>query len=240
MRAYRHSPLQRTVAAGPPLEEGWRREAEPNLVYRKSLRSDREAWKKMREDRAACRGVFRTATNCVQCRHRQGSERTGSTHYTKYYGTGREAAARPQPPASAAARCHVDVPALEASARLAEADTIGSYDDTKGLNVFQANTAGCCDLFDDPGSRGSTSGTWSAARDTGGGGRSARPFRAGAAHPADRQRGGLRKSCASGNFNLGRARRVLAYARKPWYTSTSPCPNLVDWRPRSRKNSPSR
>ena len=227
MRAYRKSAAADVAQAALELATKL-----PELVYRNPEKIE-QAWKQMREDRAAFVEFF--GTDELVLPPAKAQERLND-----YYRHRQEAALARQPARRRPRHVvSVDVPALELPPELADADTIGViYDDTDGLNFY--NEYGMLrDLFADP----------ALAADKryadvlrgylrGGDDRPAAVPPPGRSPPADRQRG-VPQGPAPAELHLGRARRGPATAPEALVLrARAPSGHLRAWRPPQRTPPP--
>ena len=223
MRAYRKSAAADVAQAALELATKL-----PELVYRNPEKIE-QAWKKMREDRAAFVEFF--GTDELVLPPAKAQERLND-----YYRHRQEAALARQPARRRPRHVvGVDVPALELPPELADADTIGViYDDTDGLNFY--NEYGRLrDLFADP-ALAADKRYVDVLRGYLGAETIGPP--PGRSPPADRQRG-VPQGPAPAELHLGRARRGPATAPEALVPrARAPSRHLRAWRPPQRTPPP--
>jgi len=214
MRAYRKSAAADVAQAA--LELATRL---PELVYRNPGKIE-QAWKQMREDRAAFVEFF--GTDELVLPPAKAQERLN--HYYRH----RQEAALARQPARRRPRhvVSVDVPALEFPPELADADTIGViYDDTDGLNFY--NEYGMLrDLFADPALAADKRYADVLRGYLGAETIGPLPFRRlAAAHP-QAANAVFRKVLRQPNFSWAEHGEALLRRRKPWYYEHAPRPDI--------------
>jgi hypothetical protein len=214
MRVYRKSAAADVAQAA--LELATKR---PELVYRNPDKIE-QAWKQMREDRAAFVEFF--GTDELVLPPAKAQERLND-----YYRHRQEAALARQP---ARRRLRhvvgVDVAALELPPELADANTIGViYDDTDGLNFY--NEYGRLrDLFADPALAADKRYADVLRGYLGAETIGPLPFRRlAAAHPQT-VNAVFRKVLRQPNFTWAEHGEALLWRRKPWYHEHEPRPDI--------------